>query len=372
MHIVFKLLISIIGIFFTGILLIPAKGTAILVSLVCGFIISVLFVLFHKRILLTENRGRVYRCIFPFAFIAVIIMMRYFYLTWLPPSKISELARRLGLSSRMLLVITAAILGAFSAYFLSVVFARIKDLLSERFSTSRWWDSAGKYFVIIIISIVQFVQIENSALYGYNAIAGRNILIAFANIWVVLTINLLVVLIVQSWRVSLIISSSLFFIWSIADYYTVMFHGSPLFFSELVNIKTVAGVIGGYHFPFDINVIFIIILFLFNLLFAIFYIPRKETIIFLKRLILRGAAFIISAIVLSLLSGRIITTEEAWLAWQVSMSRHGFLLCTIEDAKECMITIKKPEGYSVDVVDSCIEPNGGYSTAHSRYHTDPE
>lgn len=334
----------------------PARTKAIIVFLLCCAILSALFAVFHGKIILPTDNRRSYFHTLPFALLMGWFLFRSFYKKWLPSSQVAAIARRLGLTTRSFLMITAIILGLFSVFFFVIILSKVKVLLADKFSGFGWWSWAVKYFMIAVIVTIQFVQLENSALYEAYVLIGRSVLITLVNIWVVLAFNLLVVIIVQSWRVTLVISSFLFFEWSIVDYYVVMFHGSPLFLSELVNIRTAAQVASGYHFPFTMNVGEIIVLFVFCLISSLVYVQRKEDMRLAKRLIIRGAAFVISIIALCLLSKPIIKMDKVWDPWQFSVSRLGFLMCTIEDVQKHIHAINMPEGYTAEALDVCEIP----------------
>jgi len=443
----FSTILLILSIFATGILLMPARTVLMAAVLVICIIASALIIIFRRRILLTGGTGnasappgspvpasvasgragadnagsshsdsagtvhscfaRIYLRALPFAIIAARMLMKLFYHTWLPSGQAAEIAGRFGLSIKTFLIIAAVVLGAFAAFFLTVIFSKIQSLLAARLGSRRWWDSVVKCFMILVITALQYVMLEYSAVTEVNALLGRNPLVTLVNFWVVLAFNLLVVLIAQLWRVSLIISTALLFIWSIADYYVVMFHGSPLFFSELVNFRTAAVMIGGYHFPIDENVVAILFFFAACMIFSIFYIRREKSIrpeatrgtadngerpeakrsasdkgemTEAKRgaastcerkkpakcLIIRGAvrfaALVISVAILYLISGPIIRTDEAWRPWQISVSKLGFLMVMAEDVQDHMITVKMPDGYSAAALDEALR-NAGVNPA---------
>lgn len=352
----FIIITTIIGIFSTGILLMTAQTQTILAVFICCVILSVLFIIFHKKILLPKECRQKYIRSLPLAFFAAWLLIISFYHKWFPSSQVAAVAGKLGLTSQSFLLITAIILGVFSFFFFVVITTRIIVLLIDRFGTYRWWSKIVQVFMILIIVSMQYAQLERSALSEFNASISRSVFITLINICVVLAFNLLIVLIVQSWRASLIITSIILFAWSIVNYYVVMFHGSPLFFSELVNVRTAAQVASGYHFPFTVNVIDIIVFFVFGVSFTILYVQRGETMRLAKRLIIRGAAFVISIIALYLLSGPIIKKDQSWMPWQNSVAEIGFLMCTVEDIQTHMNAITMPEGYNTEALDICEVP----------------
>lgn len=178
----FKYLGIILGIFSTGILLVPAKPRMIILALICCAFASVLFVIFRKMVLLSEASWAKYRRVLPFALITAFFLIRYFYHTWLPSSRVAAITVRLGLTVQITLAIVSVILGLFSSFFLLVIYAKLKNIFVNIFGTYRWWNSAKKTIVIIVICTVQLVQLESSALSESNISLRHNFLIMLVNI----------------------------------------------------------------------------------------------------------------------------------------------------------------------------------------------
>ncbi len=72
----------------------------------------------------------------------------------------------------------------------------------------------------------------------------------FLNLSLIFFVHFLVRLVNGRWSVSFNLSAAFFFLWATADYYTICYHGSPLFFSELGNVQAALAVSGSYKLHF--------------------------------------------------------------------------------------------------------------------------
>ena len=74
--------------------------------------------------------------------------------------------------------------------------------------------------------------------------AGISILILF-------TVSMLLKLLAGKWGTALFLGSILMTVWAAANYFTILYHGAPLFVSELKSAGTAMEVMGTYEFGFD-------------------------------------------------------------------------------------------------------------------------
>ena len=162
--------------------------------------------------------------------------------------------------------------------------------------------------------------------------------------------------------VSIIISSILSTIWSIANYYTVLYHGSPLFFSEYANFKTAMEVAGTYSFSISSDVIKIICVFIALIVLALVTkviegkygrISHKKTKKQrLLRFITRAIVFVASVMIAIGLLDVGPKRTMAW-SWRAGVEKYGIVICSLSDAVERLSsTYRMPEGYSLEVLPS--------------------
>ena len=149
----------------------------------------------------------------------------------------------------------------------------------------------------------------------------------------------------------------LFTIWSAANHYVLLFHGSPLFLSELSNTKTAMNVMSGYSFLPDSAVSKILLLLPIELALAGSAL-RMEKAVFPKvrrgQVLGRLAGLAACALALTL----IFAGSKALITWsaQESLRDYGFLPCALDDARRRTSPFREPEGY-----DAAAEPVTGLS-----------
>lgn len=202
----------------------------------------------------------------------------------------------------------------------------------------------------MIICILELLQLEYSSLYSLELICNHSLFIFLINVWIILLINMLIVLIVQSWKITLIITSSLFFVWGVFNYYTIQFHGSPLFLSELVNAQNAAAIVGNYRYSLSIAVVCVILMFALELYICIKCFELQEPISLGKRCIIRGGTFIVSGILLFIISRSIIINSSFELTWSNYIQRNGFAISTVRDIGNKANPVLIPDGYDVAIL----------------------
>ncbi len=141
-------------------------------------------------------------------------------------------------------------------------------------------------------------------------------------------------------------------LWSIANRYVLLFHGSPLFLSELSNTKTALNVIGGYSFLPDATIWKLLLLLPVELALAKSarrmekaLRPKVKKGEVLARL--GGFAACVAALAL------IFAGAKTLVSWSVNegLYNYGFLPCAIDDARRRSAPFMEPENY-----DAAAEP----------------
>ena len=144
-------------------------------------------------------------------------------------------------------------------------------------------------------------------------------------------------------------------IWGIANHYVLLFHGSPLFLSELANTKTALNVIGGYTFLPDATLWKVLLLCPVGLALAKSALrmeksarPKVKKGAILARL--GGFAACAAAVAL------IFAGTKTLVSWSVSegLYNYGFLPCAVDDARRRSTPFLEPDGY-----DAAAEPVTG-------------
>ena len=270
------------------------------------------------------------------------LVVQDFVVRWLPSSMISKIISQCPLPKEHFLLILAIILAITSLLFVDKSIYLFRQILKKQFFRGK----IGSIIYILPISFLQFLSIEYSSRGSLSEILGRSIDVILSNIVLILIINIIAVLFIRRWNVSLSIVSCLFALWSIANYYTIKFHGSPLFFSEFPNIGTAVSVVFNYKYQISFQIIAIILL-----LLAEVYICSRSFAFFREKKTHQGY-FLSYGIVLVLLViaflpcyKNAIKKDRPWMPWNISIEKCGFLLCTVEDAEERANPIIMPDGY---------------------------
>lgn len=210
--------------------------------------------------------------------------------------------------------------------------------------------AAGAVYVMMFFSALPQLELFFGQDYFWIAV---NCLIILA------IIQLFYCLIGKLW-ISMLTVSTAAFIWSIADYYTTLYHGGPLFFSEYANAGTAFDVIGAYSFAIDGDVIKILAVFavILGIVFLTFRVERNNQILaagrpIRRRLISLACGAVAMGFVAFVTLGPFDIKPESTMgwSWKPGVEQYGLLVCGIEDLDSMLYdTYKVPEGYSAEAL----------------------
>lgn len=229
-------------------------------------------------------------------------------------------------------------------------------------------EKLGSNRFIRFILLSGLLLLTSVMIYGmtfYSAIPHVSAFFKHSPFWLLINVVLvfsgmiiLQALIGRSW-VTTLVASLVTLLWSVANYYTVTYHGSPLFLSEYANLMTALDVAEAYTFDVNKDVIQLIGIF-FALLVLSFLaralekkLPRVVTKSAKQRIpgMIVGMAGIgiLAFIVLGPL--RILPKNIMGWSWKAGVQKYGFLVCFLEDAQKGISDpYKMPEGYSAEAL----------------------
>ena len=179
----------------------------------------------------------------------------HFYSDWIAQRKLLGLIARLGIWWPVILTAVGLVGIAFSLILQGVLLAWLRRLLEKIAQAVRAGEEkVGRvpmrlvkylivaamivlHFTILQYSMLAFPQINYGLARGYFAL----------NMALLLTVDLALVLIVQRWRLAMLLSSVVIAFWAVGNHYVYLLHGSPLYIAELANIGAAAGVLGQYR-----------------------------------------------------------------------------------------------------------------------------
>lgn len=190
------------------------------------------------------------------------------------------------------------------------------------------------------------------------------------NICIHVAVNYVLLLITAREYIVGFITVPVTFAWAEANYYTALFHGMPLTFSELRNFKTAMNVVGSYGIPFSGRPVRVALISAAAMLITliVFHFDKKnkdvKRIGTVRLLILIPAA---AWFVAGMWGPNPIKPKDAkdW-QWKWLYGIFGYTNCLVDDLKNRTNLIVKPEGYSSENVEkfcseymSANEPAGG-------------
>lgn len=180
--------------------------------------------------------------------------------------------------------------------------------------------------------------------------AGISILILF-------TVSMLLKLLAGKWGTALFLGSILMTVWAAANYFTILYHGAPLFVSELKSAGTAMEVMGTYEFGFDPPVRKIIIIggIMIASAAVLMYLERKMRRYTARKFLgaLAATAACLAALYVLLFSPyQVKPTDAIGWRWVTGIRRFGFPACAVEDVEKTINSLKIPAGYSTEIVSS--------------------
>ena len=215
---------------------------------------------------------------------------------------------------------------------------------------------------VVCVLLIQYVMMQYSCIPGFVHFIDQKVYMIGINYLILIAFHLFLLLILQRWSISLCVSSILISIWSICNYYTIMYHGSPLFLTEVANMTTAFNVIGNYQYPIDqpmMSLILLILLLAIGVAFS-FFLQEKRTAFRWKKWMSHFILLFASVNVLfyclfgnETIKGR--STMSSY--WKVGVSPYGILSCIIEDVDKKINYLNKPEGYNVEELEDITNKN---------------
>lgn len=218
-----------------------------------------------------------------------------------------------------------------------------------------------QFAAVLVLSAIQAFQLHYSCVSGFLqflVFLRQSYQIVLLNVLILLWFNLGVKLLLQKWYISLTVTSFLVTLWSVANYYVLKFHGSPLFFSEFANFGTAMNVIGGYKFALERRIIWMLLLGLAEIAVPIFlFLKRKrgEKFIVLKKLLFSLLAFCGVTVLLWMLLfvwQKPKPRETVFWTWREGIDVYGYPALIVEDADKSMNFLRVPNGYSPEHLDA--------------------
>lgn len=208
--------------------------------------------------------------------------------------------------------------------------------------------------LMVFIMSFEYFMIQFSTNHSITKFISQPLLSKLINVCIVFTLNLWVYLFTKNWLRALTITSVLFFGWCIADYYTVQYHGGPLFISELSNFKTAMNVMSGLRFQITSITIYLIIGLL--ILLGCVYVLKRfygKDYIQVSRWKKLGLVLLSTAFIFVTHFGPLAYKPRAAMQWDwnIATAQYGIGSILIEDVDKMINYMKQPEGYDPKEID---------------------
>ena len=148
-------------------------------------------------------------------------------------------------------------------------------------------------------------------------------------------------MILRGKKKSALVSTLIITIFSVANHYVILFHGSPLFPSEFANAKTALNVLSSYKIMIDRQIVDVVIMLLTEL-YLIQNLQEDS-----ERKSIRTALLLMVSAVLSfaLLVSPVALKERYLSSWKIEISIDGFIHCAAANFVKIQHPIRTPEGY---------------------------
>ena len=285
------------------------------------------------------------------------VSCRFFFLNMIHNANLLRLAGVLGIESGHLLFAGTAALVVLAVPFVLDAHAAMGDCwrsIAEKASSNRISFGLLRAFVVFLVmtGLYYLLEITSSGLkIGlFHGGAGT----FFCNILVLLFAELVFAILLGNTERSLTLLSVLVALWSVANYYTVQYHGSPLIVSEFLNTKTAMAVAGSYRY--DVSLVIVVVVFVAAAVLWLVWANRPVLVRRCGRL--KSAASLLTVLIaagaiLWKLYPSVTAVNGVWMPWQRQINENGFLVYSLWDLRRRSVSITKPDGY-----DSAVLPEG--------------
>lgn len=239
----------------------------------------------------------------------------------------------------------------------------MKRLLSlfREISEKPGWRRALQLLVLLAVSFLQAFQLHYSLASGFSSFFKLGPALVLLNCAILLWLNLLAKLLLQKWHISIAVTAVLVTLWSIANFFVVKFHGSPLVFSEFANFQTAMNVVGGYKLAWERRLTWMVLLGLAEGAAALLLVfcRKRGTRFWELRALLRSLAALGG---LSLLLGLSLFVWEKpkprrtiFWTWREGVNSFGYPAVIVEDVDLSIHYLRQPEGYRPEHLDA-VQP----------------
>ena len=224
--------------------------------------------------------------------------------------------------------------------------------------------------ISIFIVLFQYLAFQYSSVLDIKMLFSQKPIIYLFNTTMLFCLTLFFNIFIQKYKISFILSSIFIGVWSIANYFVVKYHGSPLFLSEFSNMTAAMNVAQGYSYAIDRKVIIILFFTFMSLIMCglrlLFSSNNKWSFksFLLQIFSFLGLGFIMIFIIIGtpIIKERRNTMTSYWLH---GVNPYGMPVCMVEDVDRMINFLTEPEGYDVSFINE-------FEVYHSKNNKNPD
>lgn len=286
-------------------------------------------------------------------FVSIWLMARY-YSKWSTYSSVMTFASKVNIPVALIVGVAALLFTAFALHAFDSVFCLIDNLIEKVSKNSIGVENPYSLLALFIISLMQNFILNYSGLQTIESIGRQSIVATALNTSFFFGVNILFAALLRNWKVSLTLTTIIVWVWSIADYYVVKFHGSPLYFSEFANARTAANVMSGYEL--NINGVVIIITLIAIALIAEIVLFISPASIFSKDKkklqIACTTVLLILCVGVNIIGYRKVDpSSHGWAPWTEGLETGGFIYESVFDLQKRQNPVVEPDGYNIESIE---------------------
>ena len=210
----------------------------------------------------------------------------------------------------------------------------------------------------LVFSIAEYLMLEYSCDLNRTVeeiFSQKETVLVLLNILVLFVMNLILRALSGKWGRALLIGSIVITVWSIANHYTLLYHGGPLFPSELLSAGTAFEVMGDYSYEIDHCAKGLIVMgaVLVTVSAALTLWERKKKYNTPGKtigIVICATAGMAILYFYLLSPSKIIPQVLVGWKWSEGVENFGFLITAIDDTDKMIHSVIEPEGYSASKV----------------------
>lgn len=348
-----RIVVLFFSIFAAGSLFCRASLKQVVLILAASAICSLVTCFLEKKVIHRDKYPFVHKKYFILDLMLVIWLMVRFYSTWCSHSSAVTFASDLHISLPLALGIASSVLGIIALHAADTLFCLAEGLISRIPEKYQIINNVYNLFALLVIVFIQNMILNYSGLQNFESLGMQSIVATAFNTLVILSVNLLFVILIRNWKITLIVTTVIFWVYSVADFYVVKFHGSPLYFSEFANIKTAANVMSSYQLEIGPAVIIITVISLAAIIDILFFVS-SDKILNMQKGVVRIGLTSVMLLVCSAVSifgyKKVDPSSFGWAPWPEGLQVGGFIYESVYDLQKRQNPIVQPEGYNVDAI----------------------